>query len=201
MGWKYDSLNKIPQRHGWPNKFCFGSTKILSIPVKQIFCNLHEFQVMMLITLGPTRGLVLRHFAAVTVFQKLKYGVNKCCCQATSEWGHFWCLAHFWWQPTARQFFRFWLNIDIKVNNMSVLIIGCSSNWGGIWLLWWDICVVYNMKLIQQIAWPDGSPEPATLDKISIEPFPVIIQTGATITLDSQVLPQQYHRRPQLDCD
>jgi len=33
----------------------------------------------------------------------------------------------------------------------------------------------------------DGSPEPASLDKISIEPFPVIIQTGATITLDSQV--------------
>merc|ERR1719398_510298 len=33
----------------------------------------------------------------------------------------------------------------------------------------------------------DGSPEPASLDKISIEPFPVIVQTGATITLDSQV--------------
>ena len=129
-------------------------------------------------------------------------GVNKCCCKTiTSEWGQFSCSAHFWWQPTARQFFRFWLNIDIKVNNMSVdkslLIIGCSSNWGGIWLLWWDICVVYNMKLIQHIAWPDGSPEPATLDKISIEPFPVIIQTGATITLDSQVLPQQFYRLPQ----
>jgi len=33
----------------------------------------------------------------------------------------------------------------------------------------------------------DGSPEPASLDKISIEPFPVIIKSGATITLDSQV--------------
>jgi len=33
----------------------------------------------------------------------------------------------------------------------------------------------------------DGSPEPASLDKISIEPFPVIVQTGATVTLDSQV--------------
>ena len=148
-------------------------------------------------------------------------GVNKCCCETiTSEWVHFWCLAHFWWQPNARQFLRFQLNIHIKVNNMSVdkslLIIGCSSNWGGIWLLWWDICVVYIMKLNCTLL-PDGSPEPATLDKISIEPFPVIIQTGATITLDSQVGPQQYQRRPervsvfhfffirkwssQLDCD
>jgi len=33
----------------------------------------------------------------------------------------------------------------------------------------------------------DGSPEPATLDKISVEPFPVIVQTGATVTLESQV--------------
>ena len=72
MGWKYDILNKILQRNDWPNKFCFASTKILSIPVKQIFCNLHEFQVVMLKTLGSTRGPMLRQFAAVTVIQKLK---------------------------------------------------------------------------------------------------------------------------------
>ena len=44
-----------------------------------------------------------------------------------------------------------------------------------------QICDFFNFL-------PDGSPEPASLDKISIEPFPVIVQTGATVTLDSQVL-------------
>merc|ERR1712168_308518 len=33
----------------------------------------------------------------------------------------------------------------------------------------------------------EGSPEPASIDNISVEPFPILIQNGATVTLNVQI--------------
>ena len=32
----------------------------------------------------------------------------------------------------------------------------------------------------------DGSPEPASIDNISVEPFPILVQNGASVTLAVQ---------------
>ena len=32
-----------------------------------------------------------------------------------------------------------------------LLVKGCSSNWGGIWLLRWDVCVVHHETLLHNI--------------------------------------------------
>merc|ERR1711936_504947 len=33
----------------------------------------------------------------------------------------------------------------------------------------------------------DGSPEPASIDNISVEPFPILVQNGASVTLAVQI--------------
>merc|ERR1712213_87422 len=33
----------------------------------------------------------------------------------------------------------------------------------------------------------DGSPEPLTFDVMSVTPFPILVQNGATITLETQI--------------
>eukprot|EP00091_Calanus_sinicus_P013947 TRINITY_DN30_c0_g1_i25.p1 TRINITY_DN30_c0_g1~~TRINITY_DN30_c0_g1_i25.p1 ORF type:complete len:108 (-),score=45.33 TRINITY_DN30_c0_g1_i25:67-390(-) len=45
-----------------------------------------------------------------------------------------------------------------------------------------------NIKIDQlEYGFCDGSAEPASLDMISVEPFPIVIATGETITLSVQL--------------
>ena len=46
--------------------------------------------------------------------------------------------------------------------------------------------VPFSTEYIDYIFSTDGSPEPASIDNISVEPFPILVQNGASVTLAVQ---------------
>ena len=55
----------------------------------------------------------------------------------------------------------------------------------GVWILWW-VGGLFRRNRFDSF-FPDGSAEPGTLDTASVEPFPIVVATGESITLSVQL--------------
>ena len=55
--------------------------------------------------------------------------------------------------------------------------------------------VPFSTEYIDYIFSTDGSPEPASIDNISVEPFPILVQNGASVTLAVQADKRKYEKR------
>ena len=100
--------------------------------------------------------------------------------------------------PLTPKMWKWPINIKGKVKNSNFVFLIWKQLGRGHFLpplhqlgLRWEAIlkkemVPFSTEYIDYIFSTDGSPEPASIDNISVEPFPILVQNGASVTLAVQ---------------